>query len=112
LEVETLNAEQITSLFEHGVMPDEPEDAEIVEDNTKNSTETYDEIKEKANKSHEEAKQKAEEEKDSDEEQPTDANNNDEDESEKEEKLVIFHHHKSIKITPYYMLCNKGFSCY
>ena len=86
LEVETLNAEQITSLFEHGVMPDEPEDAEIVEDNTKNSTETYDEIKEKANKSHEEAKQKAEEEKDSDEEQPTDANNNDEDESENEEK--------------------------
>lgn len=86
LEVETLNAEQITSLFEHGVMPDEPEDAEIVEDNTKNSTETYDEIKEKANKSHEEAKQKAEEEKDSDKEQPTDANNNDEDESENEEK--------------------------
>ena len=86
LEVETLNAEQITSLFEHGVMPDEPEDAEIVEDNTKNSTETYDEIKEKANKSHEEAKQKAEEEKDSDEEQPTDTNNNDEDESENEEK--------------------------
>lgn len=86
LEVETLNAEQITSLFEHGVMPDEPEDAEVVEDNTKNSTETYDEIKEKANKSHEEAKQKAEVEKDSDEEQPTDANNNDEDESENEEK--------------------------
>src|SRR5699024_9997295 len=86
LEVETLNAEQMTSLFAHRVMPDEPEDAEIVEDNTKNSTESYDEIKEKANKSHEEAKQKAEEEKDSDEEQPTDANNNDEDESENEEK--------------------------
>ena len=39
LEVETLNAEQIKSLFEDGVMPEEPEieDAEIVADNTSTS---------------------------------------------------------------------------
>src|SRR5690625_1049553 len=68
LEVETLNAEQIKSLFEDGIMPEEPEieEAEIVKDDSDQdvkvrisfqdqdkeapSAESYDEVKRKANK--------------------------------------------------------------
>ncbi len=71
LEVETLNAEQIKSLFEDGVMPEEPEEeeAEIVEDTSNDDVkvtissqeksepgiETYEDVKKKANKALDEA---------------------------------------------------------
>src|SRR5690625_81820 len=74
LEVETLDAAQIKSLFEDGVMPEEPEieDAEIVKDTSDNdvkvnissqdeeepAAETYEDIKKKANESLDEDSEK------------------------------------------------------
>src|SRR5690625_4707678 len=75
LEVETLDAAQIKSLFEDGVMPEEPEieEAEIVKDTSDNdvkvnissqneeepAVETYEDIKKKANESLDEDSEEA-----------------------------------------------------
>jgi len=95
LEVETLNAEQIKSLFEDGVMPEEPEieEAEIVEDKTsdhdvkvninyqdeKSTGESYESVKGKAD---EEARRREEEIKKS-EDESTEEENQEENNEEK-----------------------------